>query len=100
MFCPVCNSQNDSMAVRCLKCGQVLIHEATGHSKEYLEAVRLGDSRMYGGYGAIIGGGLGLLFCALVPEVSGSAKAIVVCATGAGAGIGKYLAWKNWQDLS
>jgi hypothetical protein len=55
MQCPTCNHLNTAMAARCLNCGTTLIHEAVGHSKEYYKGVAALDSRMYTGFGSVVG---------------------------------------------
>lgn len=99
MLCPSCNTQNQAMTVRCLKCGSTLIHEAVGHSDDYKAAARNLDYRMYSGYGGLIGAALGWGLSALIPEVFQDAKLFATLGTGLGVGIGRFLAWKNWKDL-
>lgn len=55
MECPACNHLNSAMAVHCINCRSVLIHEAVGHSKEFKAAVSSLDTRMYGRLGGLAG---------------------------------------------
>jgi len=55
MQCSVCNHLGAATDVRCIQCGNTLIHEAVGHSEGYRKATDYMDGRLYGGIGAFFG---------------------------------------------
>ncbi|MBI3229925.1 MAG: hypothetical protein HYZ45_07025 [Burkholderiales bacterium] len=97
MFCPVCNTQNSAMAVRCIQCNSTLIHEATEDSAKSYQLKRQLDIKMYGGYGCIIGAGLAYLFSIFGGE--GLNVGLLTVLVLVGGIVGRIVAKKMHDDL-
>lgn len=53
MTCPVCNTQNSAMTVRCMQCHTLLIHSAEERAPQVKAFVSSMDTRMYSGIGSL-----------------------------------------------
>ena len=102
MKCPGCQYVNPTMTARCMQCRTTLEHEGVGHSDLYREAVRAGDTRVFSGIGAVVGGVLATLGTSIVNEVSldelwhyGNLRLIVMGGVLAGGLLGRLAAWRK-----